>query len=139
MKNYIVFFSLVFGVIFCFSQQQSMFAKAFGKDKVKVEINYYAEDTCVFIREVKEGHPDVIEAPKRSLVVTVTIDKKPNIECMQKLKVLQEKIVIADRPGVRSVEIFFISKDGKFIRSSKPRIYRGIEVDSDQNEPEISG
>lgn len=116
----------------------SMRAEEAKDGKVNVDIVYYAEDTCVSIDTVSEGSPSLIEPPKRSLVVTVVLDRKIGTECKQKLKVLNQKITIKDRPGVRAVEIFFISKDGKFIRHSKPRIYRGIEGHPTDEEPEIS-
>lgn len=121
------------------AKEATMFAKQIADGKVAVSINYYAEDTCVKFHSVKEGHPPIIEAPKRSLVVTVVVEKEEKKNCKQALTILSDKLIINDRPGVKSVEIFFVSQDGKFIRSSKPRIYRGIETHSnDQDEPEIS-
>lgn len=115
-----------------------MYAKQLTDGKIEVSINYYAEDNCVKFQSVKEGHPPIIEAPKRSLVVTVVVGKEEKKTCKQELTILSEKLIINDRQGVKSVEIFFVSKEGKFLRSSKPRIYRGIEVNQSDEEPEIS-
>lgn len=121
------------------AKEATMFAKQVADGKVEVSINYYAEDTCVKFQSVKEGHPEVIEPPKRSLVITVVIEKEDRKNCKQALTILSDKLLITDRPGIKSVEIFFVSKEGKFIRSSKPRIYRGLETHSnDDDEPEIS-
>lgn len=121
------------------AKEASMYAKQVADGKVEVSINYYAEDTCVKFHSVKEGSPAMIEAPKRSLVITVVIEKEAKKSCKQALTILSDKLTITDRPGVKSVEIFFVSQDGKFIRSSKPRIYRGIETHpNDEEEPEIS-
>lgn len=106
----------------------SMRARAIGNGKVDVDIVYYAEDTCISIANVREGHPPTIEAPQKALVVTATIERAQGKSCKPELKTLTHNIVINDRPGIRSVEIFFVSKEGKFIRSSRPRIYRD-EVD----------
>lgn len=103
-------------------------AKEEPGNKVSVNIVYYAEDTCVVFKKVREGHPESIEAPKKSLVVTVVVGRE-KMACEQKLKVINHKITIADKPEMRAVEIFYVSEEGKFIRSSKPRIYRKDDLD----------
>jgi hypothetical protein len=102
-------------------------AKSAPNGLVDIDLVYYAEDTCMKFGEVKEGHPSSIEAPKKALVVTVTLDREHK-GCEQKLKTLTSHITIKDRPGVKSVEIFYVGRDGKFIRSSRPRIYRAEEA-----------
>ncbi len=97
-------------------------------NKVAVNIIYYAEDTCVVFKNVREGHPQSIEAPKKSLVITVVLDREKKV-CEQKLKIISHKISIADKPGMRAVEIFYVSPEGKFVRSAKPRIYRKDDLD----------
>lgn len=74
-----------------------------------------------------------------SAAANILHSKEEKKSCKQALTILSDKLRINDRPGVKSVEIFFVSQDGKFIRSSKPRIYRGIETHpNDEEEPEIS-
>ncbi len=98
-------------------------AVADGKGKVQVNVVYYAEDTCMELLSVHEGPPSTIERPKRTLVVTVELQRRAGA-CEQKLRTLDASITIDDRAGVKSVEVFFVDGKGKFIRSSRPPIDR---------------
>lgn len=104
-------------------------AKSDGHGHVNVEVVYFAEDTCMFFKNVKEGVPDSIENTKRSLPITIVLDKKTNVKCEQKLLKLTHNLVLKEKEGINNVEIFYIGTDGKFIRSAKPRIYRKEELE----------
>ncbi len=106
-------------------------ARADGLGNVDVDIVYYRDLGCTFIKDIKEGAPPDIEAPKRTLVVTVTIDREGG-SCdlaQQAAKVIRQSIRIADRPGVLSVDIFYRDADGRFVRSQRPPIYRAGDED----------
>ena len=45
-------------------------------------------------------------------------------ECKQKLKTLEQLITITDWPRALSVEVFYIDRNGIFVRSSRPPIER---------------
>ncbi len=98
-------------------------AEADGSGKITVEIVYFAEDDCIKIKDVREGAPNGIERPERTLVVTATLERGA-AACAQKLRKLEHRIDIADRADALSVDIFFVDAAGAFIRSQRPRIYR---------------
>ena len=103
-------------------------AVADGRGKVAVNVVYYAEDTCMKLVDVREGPPATIERPRRTLVVTVELARVGSA-CEQKLRTLDRTIEVDDRPGVKSGEVFFVDKDGKFIRSARPPIDRPEDVE----------
>lgn len=106
-------------------------ARADGNGHVDVDIVYYRDLGCTFIKDVKEGAPSDIEAPKRTLAVTVTIDREGG-SCdlaQHAAKIIRQSIRIADRPGVLSVDIFYRDVDGRFVRSQRPPIYRSGDED----------
>lgn len=98
-------------------------AEADGKGKVAVDIVYFAEDDCIRIADVREGGPHGAEGPKRTLVITVTIDRSVPT-CPQKLQKIERRVVIPDRADALSVDIFYVDAAGKLLRSQRPRIYR---------------
>ncbi len=106
-------------------------AHADGKGKLVVSIVYFAEDTCMAIAGVREGHPPAIEKPKRTPVVTVELERRAP-PCEQKLRTLERSIELSDQTGAKSVEVFFVDKSGKFIRSSRPPIERPEDQDEMQ-------
>lgn len=108
-------------------------AREIGPGRVRVDIVYFRDLGCTFIKEVREQAPANIDPPKRSLVVTVTLDRKGD-ECALQQKadpIIRQSIEIADRPGTLSVDIFYQDPDGRFVRSQKPRIYRGADEAAD--------
>lgn len=98
-------------------------AEADGAGKVALEIVYFAEDDCINFRNVREGAPNGVEGPQRTLVVTVTLERGAT-HCGQKLRKLEHRIDIPDRADALSVDIFFVDEAGTLIRSQRPRIYR---------------
>lgn len=108
-----------------FAQAPATIAEADGKGKVDVKIFYYADQGCTTFSDVREGPPANIEAPQRTLVVTVTLNRKPG-ECIERPYTIERKISIADRADALSVDIFYVDPDGRFVRSQRPRIYRDI-------------
>ena len=116
---------MVVGVASAFAQAPATIAEADGKGKVDVKIHYYADQGCTTFSDVREGPPANIEAPQRTLVVTVTLDRKPG-ECIERPYAIERKISIADRADALSVDIFYVDPDGRFVRSQRPRIYRDI-------------
>lgn len=106
-----------------FAQAPATIAEADGKGKVDVNIYYYADMGCTTFADVREGPPANIEAPQRTLVVTVTLDRKQG-ECVERPYTIERKISIADRAEALSVDIFYVDPDGRFVRSQRPRIYR---------------
>ncbi len=98
-------------------------AVADGKGHVAVHVLYFAEDTCMKIASVTDGAPSTIETPKRTLVITVVLERE-GARCEQKLRTLEHDITLTDRKGVKSVDIFYVDKAGKFIRSARPPIDR---------------
>lgn len=106
-------------------------ARADGRGFVDVDIVYYRDMGCTFIKDVKEGAPSDIEAPKRTLVVTVTIDRSgSSCDLAQKADpVIRQSIRIADRPSALSVDIFYRDPTGRFVRSQRPPIYRPGDED----------
>lgn len=106
-------------------------ARADGEGHVNVDIVYYRDLGCTFIKDVKEGAPSDIEGPKRTLVVTVTIDRKgDSCDLEQKADpVIRQSIRITDRPKALSVDIFYRDVNGTFVRSQRPPIYRPGDED----------
>jgi hypothetical protein len=107
-------------------------AVADGKGTVNVHILYFAEDSCVRLLSATEGAPKSIEAPKRTLVITVVL-ARDGANCVQKLRTLEHDIALPDRKGVKSVDIFYVDQTGRFIRSARPPIDRPGE-DGDELE-----
>lgn len=105
------------------AQAPATVAEADGKGKVNVKIHYYADQGCTTFADVREGPPANIEAPQRTLVVTVTLDRKQG-ECVERPYTIDRTISIADRNEALSVDIFYVDPDGRFVRSQRPRIYR---------------
>lgn len=103
-------------------------AKADGKGNVDLHIVYFAENTCVRFADVRDGSPGNIETPKRTLVVTVTLDRSGS-DCRPELRTIEHDLRLADREGVLSVDIFFVDPDGRFVRSARPRIYRAGDLE----------
>lgn len=87
---------------------------------------YYADQGCTTFADVREGPPTNIEPPQRTLVVTVTLDRKPG-ECIERPYTIERTINIKDNANALSVDIFYVDPDGRFVRSQRPRIYRDIE------------
>jgi len=108
------------------AQSAATIAEADGKGRVMVEIAHYAEDTCMTLAAVREGGPAGAEGPKRTLVVTVTVDKTPG-PCRQELRVLRQRIALADRADALSVDVFYVDPKGNLIRVQRPRIYRDLD------------
>ena len=98
-------------------------AEAVDPGKVIVNIVYYAEDDCIEMTGVQEAPPAGTEQPQRTLVMTVTLERKPP-GCPQSLRKIERRLTISDRADALSVDIFFVDKAGKLIRSQRPRIYR---------------
>lgn len=105
-------------------------ARADGQGHVDLHIVYYAENSCVRFAQVRDGAPGAIETPKRTLVVTVTLDRSGQ-DCRAELRKIEHDIRLADREGVLSVDIFFVDPDGRFVRSARPRIYRAGDLEED--------
>ncbi|MBI5495278.1 MAG: hypothetical protein HY904_09620 [Deltaproteobacteria bacterium] len=99
-------------------------ATADGKGTIAVHLVYFAEHTCMAFSSVREGHPPSIDPPRRTPTVTVVLDREAGSRCEQKLKRLEQVVSIADRPGALSVEVLYVDKTGRFIRSSRPPIAR---------------
>lgn len=105
------------------AQAPATVAEADGKGKVDVKIMYYADQGCTTFADVREGPPANIDPPQRTLVVTVTLDRKSG-DCVERPYTIERTISITDRPEALSVDIFYIDPDGRFVRSQRPRIYR---------------
>ncbi len=98
-------------------------AEADGNGKVAVHVVFYADLSCTTIADMKPGAPANIEAPQRTLSLTVLLDRKEG-ECIERPHKIERSIDIPDRDGVLSVDIFYIDDKGTFVRSQRPRIYR---------------
>lgn len=109
------------------AQAPATVAEADGNGKVNVKIVYYADQGCTTFANVREGAPTNIQPPVRTLVVTVTLDRKKG-ECVERPYTIEHSIAVADRADALSVDIFYIDPDGRFVRSQRPRIYRDLEV-----------
>ena len=107
------------------AQAPATIAEADGRGNVDVNIVYYSDLGCSSITDVREGAPASIEPPQRTLVVTVTLDRKPQ-ECQGQPQIIERKLRIADRADALSVDIFFVDPDGRFVRSQRPRVYREV-------------
>lgn len=109
------------------AQAPATVAEADGKGKVAVKIVYYADQGCTTFADVREGAPGNIQPPTRTLVVTVTLDRKKG-ECVERPYTIEHTIAVADRSDALSVDIFYVDPDGRFVRSQRPRIYRDLDV-----------
>ncbi len=111
------------------AQAPATVAEADGKGKVNVKILYYADQGCTTFADVREGAPNNIEPPTRTLVVTVTLNRKTG-ECVERPYTIEHTIALADRADALSVDIFYVDPDGRFVRSQRPRIYRDVEIEA---------
>lgn len=103
-------------------------ARADGHGSVEVELAYYAEHSCIRLGDMHAGAPSSIVSPKRTLVMTVTLQRDGD-NCQQELRVLRHKFVLEDRADALSVDIFYVDPSGIFVRSQRPRIYRAADLD----------
>jgi hypothetical protein len=118
---------LVVPATLAMAQSAATVAEADGKGRVNVKILYYADQGCTTFANVREGAPGNIQPPTRTLVVTVTLDRKPG-ECVERPYTIEHTIAVADRADALSVDIFYVDPDGRFVRSQRPRIYRDLDV-----------
>lgn len=106
-------------------------ARADGQGHIAVHLVYFAEHTCISIAGVKEGAPPNIEAPKKMPTVTVVLERGTGPACKQELKLLERRLTITDWPRALSVEVFYIDRNGVFVRSSRPPIERPGAIDEE--------
>lgn len=98
-----------------------------GKGQVHIKIVYFPNEDCWSIASLREGVPDKIadQPTERHLYVTVNVAKtKP--ECHLSNTTLQGQIVIPDKKGKISCDIFFVDERGVLVRSQRHRIQRDL-------------
>lgn len=100
-------------------------AIADGHGKVDVRIIFEAAEDCWRIVAARPGTPKPEEdlPSGRHLYITVTIEHTTKA-CVQKLTELQTRLMIDDRPGTLSLDIFFVDERGVYQRSQRHRIQR---------------
>lgn len=96
-----------------------------GKGQVHVKVVFFPNEDCWSFAGLREGVPDknADQPTGRYLYVTVNVAKtKP--ECHLTNAFLQDQIVIPDKKGKISLDIFFVDERGVLVRSQRHRIQR---------------
>jgi len=96
-----------------------------GKGQVHVKVVFFPNEDCWVIDNLREGVPDKVtdQPTERHLYVTVNI-KKTKTDCQLTSAFLQDQIVIPDKKGKISLDIFFVDERGILVRSQRHRIQR---------------
>jgi hypothetical protein len=96
-----------------------------GKGQVHVKVVFFPNEDCWSFAGLREGVPDKVadQPTERHLYVTVNVAKtKP--DCHLTNAFLQDQIVIPDKKGKISLDIFFVDERGVLVRSQRHRIQR---------------
>lgn len=96
-----------------------------GEGQVHVKVVFFPNEDCWNISGIREGVPDKLadQPTERHLYVTVNIAKTKS-SCALTSAALQAKIVIPDKKGKISTDIFFVDERGVLTRSQRHRIQR---------------
>jgi hypothetical protein len=100
-------------------------AVADGHGKVDVRIVYQAQEDCWRIAGAREGTPapELDQPTQRHLYITVALDHATQT-CQPSLTMLETRILIEDKPGRITLDIFFVDERGVYQRSQRHRIQR---------------
>jgi hypothetical protein len=100
-------------------------AVADGKGRVGVKVVFLPAVSCTRITGVREGmpNPDANQPTDRHLYVTVDI-AKTTAPCSETNTPLETRIVIPDKPGRISIDIFVVDERGFLTRSQRHFIQR---------------
>jgi hypothetical protein len=107
------------------SDYPGSWAIADGHGHVTVHVVHLAAETCWRIREAREGVPDrrADQPTDRYLYVTLRLERTA-LPCVPVNTPLQTNLILADRPGKISIDIFVLDNRGVLQRSQRHRIDR---------------
>jgi hypothetical protein len=95
--------------------------------QVHVKAVLFATDSCWHITGAREGVPDATadQPTERHLYVTVNVAHSSD-GCAPTSKPLETQLVIPDKKGRISLDIFFVDERGVLFRSQRHRIQRDM-------------
>lgn len=102
-----------------------------GEGQVWVKVVFFPNEDCWKISGVREGVPDTVadQPTQRHLYVTVSVAHS-KATCSLTNDTLQTQIVIPDKEGKISTDIFFVDERGVLVRSQRHRIQRDFASDT---------
>jgi len=102
-----------------------------GKGQVHVKVVYFPGEDCWAMANLREGVPDKLtdQPTERHLYVTVNAAKTKQ-DCKLTSTFLEGQIVIPDKKGKISLDIFFVDERGVLVRSQRHRIQRDTCIES---------